>query len=143
MTRETRAGRRQQTGPTTHPSQVEGNWKRLGSHSGGSRARYDQRLISGSTLVIFYHSTWQDVKIIYSSPFLRCLQTAAQASSALGVESLCVSNQLMEIMTLQCDIPENPKVPCEDIESYEVHIKEHDSGDFPKYPETSKEAIQR
>ena len=138
-TREIRAGRRQQTGRTTHPSQVEGNWKRLGSHSGGSRTRYDQRLISESTLAI----SLQDVKIIYSSPLLRCLQTAAQASSALGVEGLCVSKQLMEIMTLQCDIPAHPKVPCEDIESYEVHIKEHDSGDFPKYPETSKEAIQR
>ena len=54
-----------------------------------------------------------------------------------------MSNSLVEIMTSLCGMQAQPKVPCDDIESYEVHIKEHDSRDFPKYPETSKEAIQR
>ena len=46
-------------------------------------------------------------------------------------------------MAPQCGMEAHPKVPCEDIELYEVHIKEHDSDGFPKYPETAKEGIQR
>ena len=80
---------------------------------------------------------------MYSSPFLRCLQTAQQVSSAIGVEGLCVSKHLSELLTRQCGMKALPEVPCEDIESYDVSIKQHDSGAFPTYPETAKEADQR
>ena len=85
----------------------------------------------------------QDIKIIYSSPFLRCLQTAQQVSSAIGVEGLCVSKNLGEIMSSNCGLTGSPDVPCEDIESYEVNIKENDLGEFPKFPESTKEATER
>ena len=80
-TREIRAGRRQQTGRTTHPSQVEGNWKRLGSHSGGSRTRYDQRLISESTLAIFYLSTGCENNLLLASSAVSTDGSASVVSS--------------------------------------------------------------
>ena len=80
---------------------------------------------------------------MYSSPFLRYLQTAQQASSAMGVDGLCVSKHLCELLTRQCGMKALPEVPCEDIESYDVSIKQHDPGAFPTYPETAKEADQR
>ena len=54
-----------------------------------------------------------------------------------------MSKQLSEIMSAYCDMKAVPEVPCEDIESYGVDIKQHDHGNFPSYPETGEEAIQR
>lgn len=64
-------------------------------------------------------------------------------SSAIGVEGLYVSKNLSEIMSSNCGLRGPPDVPCEDIESYEVNIKENDCGEFPTFPETAQEATER
>lgn len=46
-------------------------------------------------------------------------------------------------MSSNCGLRGPPDVPCEDIESYEVNIKENDCGEFPTFPETAQEATER
>ena len=92
----------------------------------------------------YLHYYWmQDIHIIYSSPFLRCLQTAMQASLALGIQGVHLSKYLSEILTTECGMTGIPDVPCDDIDSYGVSIIESDSRDFPAYPEKATEAILR
>ena len=88
-------------------------------------------------------SYFQEISIIYSSPFLRCLQTATQASLAIGIDGVRLSKHLSEILTAECGITGVPEVPCDDISSYSVTITQSDSRDFPKYPETARESVLR
>ena len=88
-------------------------------------------------------SYFQGISIIYSSPFLRCLQTATQASLAIGIDGVRLSKHLSEILTAECGITGVPEVPCDDISSYSVTITQSDSRGFPKYPETARESVLR
>ena len=81
-------------------------------------------------------SYFQGISIIYSSPFLRCLQTA---SFSIGIDGVRLSKHLSEILTAECGITGVPEVPCDDISSYGVTITQSDSRDLPKYPETARE----
>ena len=85
----------------------------------------------------------QGIGIVYSSPFLRCLQTAQQVYTALGLEGLYISNLLSEMLCAGCGMTGTPEVPGPEIDTADIVIKEGDDRTFPTYPEDVNQAVAR
>ena len=82
--------------------------------------------------------------MIISSPFLRCLQTAQQASRALGLPGVHTFNGLCEIVAPGCGMRGTPAVPAmEDVQDGGITLLSTDSSPFAEYPESVTDAITR
>ena len=76
----------------------------------------------------------QDIHAVISSPFLRCLQTATHAYTALGLSGLHTCNLLSEMLLPGNDMTETPAVPAtEDVE--DTVFLSLDSSPLPPFPE--------
>ena len=79
---------------------------------------------------------------MYSSPFLRCLQTADLACQALGLEGLHTHNNLCEFLDPGNRVTVTPAVPAtEDIT--QLKILSFDSTPIPDFPEKLDSVIVR
>ena len=85
----------------------------------------------------------QDIKLVISSPFLRCLQTAQQVAEALGLKGIVTCNALCELLTPGCNIVSTPEVPGDDIHKFNIRIDQLDSQPLPAYPETREQSEER
>ena len=87
----------------------------------------------------------QGISIVYSSPFLRCLQTAWEVCKALQLPGVTVSNGICEILARGFDIGiPNPVVPALDVSTtHRINILEKDEKPLPKFPESFESALSR
>ena len=85
----------------------------------------------------------QGIQVVYSSPFLRCLQTAQQVCNALGLPGMHTCNGLSEIICAECGMRGVPEVPAHDVGQSGVSILTVDEAPVVQFPETVKEAIAR
>ena len=77
-----------------------------------------------------------------SSPFLRCLQTAAQVSRELGLPGVRTCNGLCELVCSGCHMKGRPEVPCLE-EAEGIAITGIDSAPLPEFPEEVDVALAR
>ena len=77
-----------------------------------------------------------------SSPFLRCLQTAAQVSRELGLPGVRTCNGLCELVSSGCHMKGRPEVPCLE-EAEGIAITGIDSAPLPEFPEEVDVALAR
>lgn len=86
----------------------------------------------------------QEIAMVISSPFLRCLQTAQQACNALELPGVHTFNGLCEIVAPECNMRGAPKVPAmADVEACGITLINVDSSPFAGYPEKVTDAIAR
>eukprot|EP00298_Acanthocystis_sp_HF-20_P005811 c15854_g1_i1.p1 GENE.c15854_g1_i1~~c15854_g1_i1.p1 ORF type:complete len:369 (-),score=110.16 c15854_g1_i1:66-1133(-) len=86
------------------------------------------------------------VKYIISSPFLRCIRTAAICAKELGISEIYVDNRVCEVLTERNMKKKSPVLLTkEEIESLIPDIKFIYNQDFPlpQYPETIERARSR
>ena len=84
-----------------------------------------------------------DVKVVISSPFLRCLQTGMQITRVLGQSGVITCNALCELLVPGSNIMGTPKVPGNDIEKYDIIIEQQDTRPLPSFPENRQKAEVR
>lgn len=77
----------------------------------------------------------QEIEVVYSSPFLRCLQTADVACKALGIPGFHTHNNLCEFLHPGNRIHAAPAVPATD-DITNINILTFDLSPLPDYPET-------
>ena len=86
----------------------------------------------------------QEIAMVISSPFLRCLQTAQQACNALELPGVHTFNGLCEIVAPGCNMRGTPEVPAmADVEACGITLISVDSSPFAEYPEKVADAIAR
>ena len=86
----------------------------------------------------------QEIAMVISSPFLRCLQTAQQACNALELPGVHTFNGLCEIVAPECNMRGAPEVPAmADVEACGITLINVDSSPFAGYPEKVTDAIAR
>ena len=87
----------------------------------------------------------QGISIVYSSPFLRCLQTAWEVCKALQLPGVTVSNGICEILEPMFGIDvHDPVVPALDVSTtHHINILEKDEKPLPKFPESYESALSR
>ena len=79
-----------------------------------------------------------------SSPFLRCLQTAQEACTALGLPGVTTDNRICEVLASSFGVHCAPVVPGPDIDSkYKVNIIQKHEEPLPGYPEDVDDALKR
>ena len=85
----------------------------------------------------------QDIKYIVSSPFLRCLQTAREICTVLHLDGIHICNGIVEELCGECGIHQQPEIPAKDVSQQGINIVELDMSPLPKYPEKTKQGLQR
>ncbi len=87
----------------------------------------------------------QGISIVYSSPFIRCLQTAWEVCKALQLPGVTVSNGICEILGPMFGIRmPDPAVPARDVSTtHHIKILEKDEKPLPEFPESFQSALSR
>ncbi len=78
-----------------------------------------------------------------SSPFLRCLQTAQHICDALKLPGMSTCNGMVDVLTPNFGIYQQPVVPAEDIAELGIKVLVHHQDPLPTYPERFKDAMER
>ena len=88
---------------------------------------------------------FQGIKLMYTSPFLRCVQTGHQVYNGLELSGMHTCNGLSEIISPEDGMHDGPpEVPSlGDIASCGIEILSIDHSDFAKWPETVDQAKVR
>jgi len=71
------------------------------------------------------------------------LQTAQQLSNALSLPGVDTCNGIVDVLNGHCGIHQQPEVPASDVAQYGIKIMNQDESELPKYPERTREGLQR
>ena len=71
------------------------------------------------------------------------MQTAQQLSNALSLPGVDTCNGIVDVLNGHCGIHQQPEVPASDVAQYGIKIMNQDESELPKYPERTREGLQR
>ncbi len=85
----------------------------------------------------------QDIHIVVSSPFLRCLQTAQHICDGLELPGMTTCNGIVDVLAPSFRIYQQPVVPAEGIADLGIKVLFYHQEPLPTFPERFKEAMKR